>query len=94
MSEWIAGFEILDKISEGGMGVVFKARDPGLDRIVAVKVLRTGFDSPEQRARFKREARSAARLENQHIVTIFSFGEHEERRSSSRSSYVGRPWSN
>src|SRR6188472_2605152 len=76
MSDHIGRFEVLEKIGEGGMGAVFKARDPGINRVVAIKLLREGFDSKEMRERFMQEARSAGGLQNHNIVTIFELGEH------------------
>ena len=72
----IAGFEVVEKIGEGGMGAVYKARDRELDRYVAVKLLRVGLAGADVRQRFKHEARAAASLDNPHIVTIYAFGEH------------------
>lgn len=72
-------YEIEGRIGEGGMGALYLARDPALDRQVAIKVLREGFDNPDLRERFVREAKSAARLTHVNIVRIFDFGEHEGR---------------
>jgi len=58
------------------MGEVFKARDPQINRIVAIKLLREGFNTGEMRDRFMLEARSAGGLQNPNIVTIFELGEH------------------
>ncbi len=69
-------FEILAELGEGAMGKVYKARDPVLDRLVALKTvspaLLTGKDTL---ARFQREARAAARLQHPNIVTIYEIGE-------------------
>ena len=62
----------------GAMGTVYKARDPVLDRVVAIKMMSEDLlIEEEMRGRFDREARSAARLQHPNIVTIFDFGELE-----------------
>src|SRR5688500_12872545 len=76
-SGFISRYQILEKIGEGGMGSLFLARDPAIDRLVAIKLLRRGFDTPELRDRFAREARAAGRLRHPNIVTIFDVGEHD-----------------
>ena len=71
-------YTILEQIGAGGMGEVYRARDPRLGRDVAVKVLPEGMASdPERMARFQREARAVAALNHPHIVTIFSVEEAE-----------------
>lgn len=67
--------EILELIGAGGMGAVYKARQPGLDRVVAVKILppEVGAD-PSFAQRFMREAQALARLGHQHIVSVYDFG--------------------
>ncbi|HET9372953.1 MAG TPA: protein kinase [Vicinamibacterales bacterium] len=66
-------YEIVAAIGEGGMGVVYRARDTRLDRLVAVKVLpRDVSDDPERRERFEREAKAVAALNHPGIVTIHS----------------------
>ena len=68
------GLEILAEIApgEGGMGMVFRARDVNLDKIVAVKTPRAPMKTAEGRAYFVREARNAARLDHPNIVKVFS----------------------
>jgi len=67
----LAGYEVLEVIGRGGMGIVLKARDPKLERLVAVKVLNPELaTSGAARARFLREARSAAAVTHEHVVTI------------------------
>ena len=69
-------FYVIDVIGRGGMGIVFKAHDPALRRTVAVKVLTPQLAaSVTARKRFLREARAAASVVNDHVVTIHSVGE-------------------
>src|SRR4051794_20462811 len=75
-------YRLVDMIGQGGMAVVHLAHDELLDRDVAVKVLRPGFDSdPEFIDRFRREARHAASLHHPNIVTIFDTGTDPESNS-------------
>jgi predicted Ser/Thr protein kinase len=71
----IGRYEILGSIGRGGMGSLFLALDPKLDRQLAIKLLRD--DDDDLRERFAREARAAARLRHPNIVTIFDVGEHD-----------------
>jgi hypothetical protein len=67
-------FEILDFVGAGGMGSVFKARDPRLQRLVAIKFMRDGQSQgleTRQRQRFQREAQAQARLDHPHICKIY-----------------------
>jgi serine/threonine-protein kinase len=69
-------YEILGPIGAGGMGEVFRARDPRLARDIAIKVLPAGMaHDPDHLARFQREARAVAALNHPNIVTIFSVEE-------------------
>jgi serine/threonine protein kinase len=70
-------YEILSVLGRGGMGVVYKARDPVIDRIVAIKTISSHDDSLDQPQlqRLLMEARSAGRLHHPNIVTVFDFGE-------------------
>jgi serine/threonine-protein kinase len=75
----IGRYEVLGKIGEGAMGVVYRAHDPVLNRDVAVKTITAGRGEDETlRKRFQREARSAAKLSHRNIVKVFELGEHEE----------------
>lgn len=71
----IGRYEIIGRLGEGGMGAVYLARDPLIDRQIAVKFLREGLENDELRERFVREARSAGRLQHVNIVVIFDVGE-------------------
>ena len=74
----IGRFETVRLLGRGGMGEVYLARDPLIDRLVAVKLLSAAFDAVA-RDRFTREARAAGRLAHENIVTIFDVGEHHGR---------------
>ena len=68
-------YEILDEIGRGGMGVVFRARHPGLGRVVALKtLLDRSFASSEDEERFLSEARTLAKLRHPGIVPLFDCG--------------------
>ena len=72
------GYELIEPIGRGGMGVVFKARQRALGRLVAFKQIRAGLDAdPNELARFQNEARAAARLTHPGIVRIFEVGQQD-----------------
>jgi serine/threonine-protein kinase len=72
----IPGYEIIEKIAEGGMGAVYKARQVSMDRVVALKVLLPKFaDRAEGRERFVREARAVAKLSHPNVVAGIDAGE-------------------
>jgi eukaryotic-like serine/threonine-protein kinase len=71
-------YRVLEKLGEGGMGEVYKAKDTRLDRSVAIKVLPPEFSAdPDRRARFEREAKTIAGLTHPHICTLYDVGEHD-----------------
>jgi ABC-type transport system substrate-binding protein len=71
-------YEITSELGRGGMGVVYRARDPRLSRDVAVKVITPAVLSPDAEERFKSEAQIVAQMDHPSIVPIFDFGHHEE----------------
>lgn len=81
-AEWpiLPGFEILAELGRGGMGIVYRARQVNMQRLVALKLLRDGaLAGPQERARFRIEAEAAARMNHPHIVSIHEVGEHQGR---------------
>ncbi|MCW8129763.1 MAG: protein kinase [Planctomycetota bacterium] len=78
MPEKIGPYDILEELNRGGMGIVYKARDPVLRRLVAIKVLLAGEGATDEDVkRFQREALASARLQHAHIVTIHSVGDYQ-----------------
>lgn len=75
----IPGYEDLEFLAQGGMGVVYKARQVRLNRTVALKMILSGqYAREHEKARFKMEAEAVAALQDPHIVRILEFGEYED----------------
>ncbi|MBY0232631.1 MAG: protein kinase [Gemmataceae bacterium] len=74
----LPGYEIADAVGKGGMGLVYKARHVSLERLVAIKVIRSDLAAhPQARRRFEAEGKAAARLDHPGIVRVFDSGVHE-----------------
>lgn len=71
-------YEIVGTLGAGGMGEVYRARDPRLGREVAIKVLPAGYSTdPERLRRFEQEARATAALNHPNILAVFDIGSQE-----------------
>src|ERR1700733_4929146 len=71
-------YQLLEKIGKGGMGVVYRAMDPAIGRVVAIKTIRLNDDAgegPEQRARLLRESQAGGRLSHPNIVAVHDISE-------------------
>lgn len=78
MDTSVAHYRLLDRLGEGGLGEVFRARDTKVGRTVALKLLPRGFlDKPARRDRFFADATAAASLSHPNIATLFDVGEHD-----------------
>ncbi len=74
----LGSYEIISPLGQGGMGEVYRARDPRLGRDVAIKVLPTAFSAdPERLHRFEQEARAAAALNHPNILAVYDIGQQE-----------------
>jgi CheY-like chemotaxis protein len=73
-------YQVESKIGRGGMGVVYRARDQGLDRVVALKLIAPSWSSdPESVSRFQHEARVLASVRSPYVVQVYAYGMHEGR---------------
>ena len=74
----VAGYEILAELGRGGMGVVYKARHFGLDRLVSLKMILAGpYAGPKDQLRFRQEAEAVARLRHANLIQIYDIGESD-----------------
>src|SRR5262249_17808262 len=86
----VPGYELLDELGRGGMGVVYRAKQVKAGRVVALKMVRSGeLASTEEIDRFKDEARAIAALDHPNIVSIYDVGEHAGRPFFSMKLYEG-----
>ena len=87
--QMFAHFKIIKKIGEGGMGEVYLAEDTKLNREVALKILLSEFlENPERRQRFDREARTAAQINNPHVMGIYDMDKAVNTKNGQELTYI------
>ena len=85
-------YTLIEQIGQGGMSVVYQARDPSLDRFVALKLLHPHLaERADSRARFAREAKAVARLKHPNIMEVFDYAPAESSRSYIVTEYINGP---
>jgi len=93
MASMFGQYEILEKLGQGGMGAVYKARDTKLDRVVALKVMNPGTVTPQAYARFQREIKILAKLKHPNIVGLLAVGQVKNRAFFTMEYIEGKPLS-
>ncbi len=88
----IGDYELLSELGRGGMGIVYRARQRGLSRLVAVKVLRNLDSTSSDRSRFQQEAEAIAALQHPNIVQIYEVGIDQDRDFLSMELIEGDRW--
>jgi len=89
IGQTVLHYKVIEKLGEGGMGVVYKAQDTNLDRTVALKLLpRNLLASPESKSRFIREATSAARINHPNVAVVYQLGEVDDPKTSEKIAFI------